>query len=409
MKKSSKSGYLVGMTLAAAALLAGVVVFGSVACNRDALQRGLAGPVPNNPETLLAELKNDKGRIDQISDQMMKRIETFNQSRREGERQVQFSELFYDDLSGEQRDVLNTLLAEEKDLSYRSLLEGIIQDRNTIQQLQERVLHLEQTLPDQFVLARAGDSHEDLAMEFLTAEAKLDEAKAKEMLKDVDLSDELLPGNKVWFFHDAGRDTFRTYITQGEAGRTPLAVRRALKRQLITERDEAVARNTVLQETNTQLENDKVVLESDIASLSERRSLLESEVASLQQDRTNLTADVHRLDADLAFRKNSLFYHAESERDLRERGVLTTVLKRVRDVKGVDFEAALDLRKSTAITLDPGSFGLARIKEVKVLPEIYQAGRDFSVETDADGMGATLTILDPEIFRGKEVILSVRG
>ncbi len=410
------SGIFIGGILAASALLAGVIVVGTAACSRDTLQKGLAGPVPGTPEDLLAELRDDKTRIDQTTDQMMKRIDAFNASRRSGERQIQFSEIFYEDLTGEQRDVLNALLAEEKDVSYKALIQNIIKDRETLRNLQERVLHLEQTLPDRFVLVRKGDTHHELATRYLRDEAKVDEARAKTLLAGIDQTDELLPGNKVWFFYDAERDIFRTYVTQGEAGRTPLAVRRALKRQLITERDEAMARAESLEQTRANLESQRAALESDIirlnsdiASLTDRRSALEADVAVLRQDNTALGGEVARLSRDLAFRQNSLFYHAANERDLREKGVLTAVFKRVRDVKGIEFEDAIDLRLSTTIMLAPRDLGLERIKEVRLLPSMYMPGRDFTVETSADGGSAKLVILDPSLFRGKEVILSVRG
>ena len=411
-----RPGLVVGGILAAAALLAGMVVFGTVACSRDSIEKGLTGPVPATPEELLTELRNDKSRIDQVSDAMMQRIQAFNASRRPGERTIQFSEVFYEELSPEQRDVLNTMLAEEKDLSYKSILQNIIKDRDTIKQLQDRVLHLEQTLPDKFVVAGKGDTQHALAMDYLMNEAKLDKPKSEKLLAEVEQTDELLPGNKVWFFYDAERDTFRTYVTQGTAGQTPLAVRRALKRRLITERDEALARAKALEERKAALEKDNAGLETrisgldtDIATLTDRRGQLESEVAGLQQNKTDLEANVARLNEDLAFRQNSLFYHAASERELKDKGVLTTVLKRVKDIKGIDFEQALDLRKSNSVTFTPDAFGLTRIKELRVLPAIFQEGRDFSVETAEDGSSAKLNILDLNMFRGKEVLISVRG
>jgi hypothetical protein len=404
-----RPGILVGGVLAVTAAIAAAVVLGGVACSTDTLRKGLSGPTPSTPEELLAELKNDKTRIDQVTDEMMKRIETFNASRRPGERTIQFSEIFYEDLSPEQRDVLNQLLAEEKDVSYRSLLTNIIQDRDAIRNLQEKVLRLEQSLPDRFVLAKKGDSHHDLAMEYLTTEAQLPPEKAKDLLGQVDQTDELLPGNQVWFFYDPARDTFRTYVTQGEAGQTPLAVRRAVKRKILNERDEAVARVKSLEEIQADLEERIGALNADVATLTDRRTMLEAEVAGLQQNKAELETRVAALSDDLAFRQNSLFYHAANERELRDKGVLTAVLKRVRDVRGVDFESAIDLRKETSITLTAEAFGLDRIKDVKILPAMYQPGRDFTVETTQDGGRAKLVIHDPDVFRGKEVLLSVRG
>src|SRR5437867_1253873 len=216
--------------LVAAAVLT-AIGFGTVGCAKS-------GPgSAKTPEELLTQLKDDRAQIDQTTDTMMKRIDEFNSSRRPGERTLLFSEIFNQDLSPEQRDVLNTLVEQEKDFSYKALLQKIITDRDAIRGLQESVMRLEQTLPDKFVVVKRGSRQQDLAMAYLTEEAHLDAAKAKTLLSQADQTDELLPGNKVWFFYDPQRDIFRTYVTQGDAGQTPLVVRRARQRQLLKERD----------------------------------------------------------------------------------------------------------------------------------------------------------------------------
>src|SRR6185295_15321829 len=136
----------------------------------DRMRQALSG-APSTPEELLTALKSDRARIDSTTDGMLKKIETFNASRKPGERTIQFSEIFMDDLTGEQRDVLNTLLSLEKDVSYRSLIQTIITDRDSIKDLQAKVLQLEQRLPDSFVVAKKGDSHTKLAMNYLTTDA----------------------------------------------------------------------------------------------------------------------------------------------------------------------------------------------------------------------------------------------
>ncbi|MCI0567195.1 MAG: hypothetical protein L0Z52_03265, partial [Acidobacteria bacterium] len=84
-------------------------------------------------------------------------------------------------------------------------------------------------------------------------------------------------------------------------------------------------------------------------------------------------------------------------------------LKRVQDVKGLQFNEALDLRQATTLTLLPQNYGLSEIRDVKLLPAIYQEGRDFTIQTQKDHSSAQLVILDPEVFRGKEVLLAIGG
>ena len=389
-----------GATSSWTILLAVFLVAGLVSCT-ESMRQAMSG-TPKNPEDLLATLKSDKARIDETTDAMMKKIDTFNQARKPGERTIQFSEIFMEDLSGEQRDVLNQLLMEEKDVSYKALITKIISDRDSIQALQQKVLQLEQRLPDQFTVAKKGDDHTKLAMKYLTEEAKLDEAKAKQLVNQVDRSDVLLAGNHVWYFYDPKQDSFRTYVTQGEAGQTPLAVRRARQRKLIQERDTYKSERDVAQTA-------RVAAETEVADLQDRKARLEEDIAGLQRNKADLESNVDRLSRDLAFRQNSMFYHAENQRSLKDRGVLSGVLSRVKDVKGLNYDEALDLRNGTSISFNANSFGLEKIKEIRLLPPIFQEGRDFSVETSEETGSARLVILDPDLFRGREVLLAVGG
>jgi len=402
MTHGTPSGTVQARRFTGPVLVAGAILlaFVSAACTEQ-MRQAFSGP-PNTPEDLLAALRSDRARIDQTTDGMMHKIDTYNQSRKSGERTIQFSEVFMEDLTGDQRDVLNELLSKEQDVSYKALLQKMISDRDSIKDLQQKVLQLEQRLPDSFVVAKKGDRHSDLAMNYLKNDAHLEENKAKDLLAKVDRTDELVPGNHVWFFYDPNQDTFRTYVTQGEAGQTPLAVRRAKQRQLIAERD------TLKTERDTE-HTAREAAETEVASLETRKQQLESDINLLQQNKADLESNVDRLSKDLAFRQNSLFYHAEAERSLKDKGVLSGVLAHVKDVKGVQYDEALDLRQATSINLSPSLFGLEKINAVRLLPSFYQEGRDYSVTMSEETGSAQLMILDPDLFRGREVLLSVGG
>ena len=345
----------------------GVVVLGLPGCFKSN-EPGSA----RTTEELLTQLKDDRSAIDKASEQMMQRIEIFNSTRKPGQETLQFGELFAQDLNPEQRDVLNTMVAEEKDVSYKSLLTKIIADRDTIRQLQEKVAHAEQALPDQFVLAKRGDRHRTLAMNFLTTEAKLDEGKARELLRQVDQTDELVPGNKVWFFYEPKDDTFRTYVTRGDARQTPVMVRREKTKALVKERDTVRA----------------------------ERDAAEQQAVATEQARA-------QLESEMATKENSVFFHAASSSSLKDRGVLSPVLKKVANVNGVGYDESVDLRVKTTIDLVPERYGLNQIRQVRVLPDIYEEGRDYSVETTADFKNARVVILQPEVFKGKELVLAL--
>ena len=389
-------------------ILVAVLVAGSVSCGKGSLEKGLSGPVPATPQELMAELQTEKEKIDRVSDEMMKRIDAFNQSRGPGEKRLQFSEIFYSDLSPEQRDVLDQLLAEEKTPTYKNLLAQMIEDRKTVQNLQEQVLKLEQQLPDKFVIAHKGDTHYKLAHDFLMGEGVAEE-KAKTLLNQIDLSEDLIAGFKVWYNYDKEKDTFKTYVTQGEAGQTPLAVKRAVKRKLIGERDVAMAKAAALTQTKAALEQDVTRLETDISTLEDRRTTLETNVADLEGRNNDLQVRGDRFESDLAFKQNSLFYHVDNAKSLADQGILSKFLKNLKDVKGIAYEDSVDLRQARSITFSPEAYGLKTIKGLEILPGIYQEGRDYSVQVAEDGRAVTVVFNDPEIFKQQRVLISLRG
>jgi len=373
-------------------LVMAAIAVASMACTQDLK---FSKAVPKTPEELLAELKTHQEKIDAATDATMKRIDEFNQTRKAGERTIHFSEIYGQEFTDAQRDVLNQMIAQEKDVSYKSLLEHIVADRNELQALQEKVMHLEQALPDKFVVVKKGDRHKDLAMNYLVNEMQLPPEKAKTLLAEADQTDELVPGNKVWFAYDPKDDAFRTYVTRGEAKQLPYALRRANQRNLIGERDTA--------------RSERDVAQAEVGSLQQVKAGLESDISMLQANKASLEDSVARLSSDLSFRQNSLFYHAANERSLKDQGVLSPVLKRVKDVKPLQYEASLDLRQGTTINLEPRLFGLESIGRIRLLPPIFQEGRDYTVETSEATGTAKVTILDPELFKGKEVLVSVGG
>jgi hypothetical protein len=174
----------------------------------------------------------------------------------------------------------------------------------------------------------------------------------------------------------------------GDAGQTPVQVRRARTKQLIKERD------------GFRAERDGFKAERDTAN---------EQVASLEIDKSALESDKHQLQETLTVQQNSVFYHAASDRDLKEMGVLSSVLKRLRDVHTIDYDKSVNLAQETTIALDPLDYGLSQIREVRVLPEIYLEGRDYSIEFEPDYTTARVRILDPELFKGKEILLALRS
>lgn len=389
------------------AALAVVLVGTSMGC-KSRFEKSLTGELPDNPEELIVELQAHKGMIDEATDRMVNRINEYNSQQGPGQRKVQFSELFYGDLSSEQRDVLDELLEKETAPSYKQLLTRIIEDRNLIADLQEKILHLEQRLPDEFIIVKGGDTHLELAKNYLASKG-VPEDHAQELLNDIDLNENLIPGFKVWYNYDENKDSFRTYVTKGEAGQTPLAVKRAVKRKLIDERDVAQARAEELTEKKAELEVDIDKLEAEVSGLEEKKGELEGKVSDLVARNTSLTETKESLESDLAFRQNSLYYHAGSEKELTKQGILTKFLENVKDVNAIDFAETLDLRQAQSISFRPGPYGLKSIRDIEVWPQGFIRGRDYVVEVSEKGDAARVVLQEPDVFKQKRILFSVKG
>src|SRR2546426_10529339 len=189
--ESRKPASVAGAAMCIASVLAMMFVAGSIGCSRES-DLGFSKSTPATPEELLAELKTHQEKIDKATEGMLLRISEFNQTRKPGERTLQFAEIFSQDFTDQQKAVLNQMIAEEKDVSYKSILQQIVSDRDTIQGLQEKVMHLEQSLPDSFVIAKKGDRHHDLAMNYLINDSKIVEAKGKSLLAELDQTERFL-------------------------------------------------------------------------------------------------------------------------------------------------------------------------------------------------------------------------
>jgi chromosome segregation ATPase len=164
-----------------------------------------------------------------------------------------------------------------------------------------------------------------------------------------------------------------------------------------------------LEATKSMLETEIASLSTDVEALAQRRWRLEEEVSALSRSEASLKERVTKLSSDLASRENSVFFHAANERELREHGALTAILKRFRDAKDLSFDRSVDLRTGNTIALNAADLGMERIKKVRLLPSIYQVDRDYVIERSEDGMAAWVVLLDPDLFRGKEVLVSIRG
>jgi predicted nucleic acid-binding Zn-ribbon protein len=364
-------------------------------------------PIPMTPDRLLTELKDARDEIDSQTRDIYARIQQFNQRMSTLNRKgVSFSQVFLEGVTAEEQQALDELVRQEKDPSYRGILGQVVEDIKKIRELQTRVAELEAKLPGDGIEVKPGDSHARLAQEFLMKSNNIPETRAKELVARLNIMEgRLEKGWKVHFFYDPARDFFGTWVAQGDARRTPLAVVRAREMKLIGERDQAIAKATDLEDKKAELEEILEGLRKEIAALEDRKSMLESNVAQLEGEKKEALQKVETTTAELERQRNSLFYEADLEERLKARGVLTT-FNRVEGIGNVRFDSSIDLRNGKSITLKPSQFGIDNIYWVRVVPAFLQKGRDYDLKLAEDGT-AEITVLDEKALRGQKVLFVV--
>src|SRR6266446_1948398 len=239
--------------------------------------------IPQRPDELLTELKQARDSIDVQTRDVYARIQHSNQRQEAlGRKPVSFSQVFLQGLSAEEEAALDKLVRDEKDPSYKGVLGQVVEDMKKIRDLQTKVAELESKLPGEGMEVKPGDTHMKLAKEWLTKQRGIPESRAKELAERLNLLDgQLEKGFKVYFYYDPAKDFFGTWVSQGDAKRTPLALVRAKEMKLIGERDTAIAKSKDLEEKKAELEETLANLEKQIAELEVRKAGLESNVADL--------------------------------------------------------------------------------------------------------------------------------
>ena len=389
--------------------VAAVVLVGGGWFTYDALKprKLVEKPVPVSPESLLKELEGARGDIDSKTRDIYARIQQFNQRMEVlGRKPISFSQVFLQGLSAEEEQALDQLVKGEKDPSYRGVLGQVVEDMKTIRDLQKKVTDLEATLPGEGVEIKPGDTHMKLAEKFLVEQHNLPPARAKELVARLNIMESgLQKGNRAFFYYDPARDFFGTWVVQGDAQSSPLAVVRAKEMRLIGERDQAVAKATDLEGKKAELEDILARLQEEIKALEARKSSLESNVAQLEGERNAAQAEAKDVTTKLDTATNSMYYEADLADRLKARGVLTTFNK-VEKIGDVKFNSSLNLKQSKSIMLKPSMFGIDRIRDVRILPTFFKEKRDLDVKFVEDG-GVEVTVLDENALKGQRVLFVV--
>lgn len=128
----------------------------------------------------------------------------------------------------EQLKLIQNLVSSEQDLTYKGLLNQILDKNEQIEKIGSEMAELKAKLPKPYLVV-GGDTHYKVARDFLTKEKGLTTEAANKLLDETMLIDELVPGFQVWLYFNDG--VFGTFVTQGTARISPNRFKYAIRSQ----------------------------------------------------------------------------------------------------------------------------------------------------------------------------------
>jgi len=287
-------------------------------------------------------------------------------------------------------NLLKEEIANEKDVSLRSLLKEILKKKNQITIMREHIAQIESQLPKPHI-TKKGESHYQIALAFLMDEQGLEKENAEKILAHTVLFDELAEGFKVWNFYTC--DEYGTSVTQGNASVSPGVFVRRAKKQLTDERDNAISARDKLTE--------------DVKSLESEREDTLAQLDRTQKDKVSLESAV----SDLNNRIHSMYYRLDSQKNLKKDGVLKSGFfksAKMQDIGQDHFDRAMDLNKEYEMVISAADLGVGKIKDVVLYPRFYKKGASYKVFITPNKKHAFLTLLDKANFESERVIIAVR-
>jgi hypothetical protein len=293
------------------------------------------------------------------------------------------------ELNSKEREVLEQQIAQEKDVSIRSLLKEILEKKDDIKLLKQEIAAIEKLLPTPHI-AKKGESHYQIALDFLVQKQGVEEERAVQILARTALFDQLAEGFKVWNFYTG--DEYGTSITQGEADVSPNVFVHRAKKELMDARDNAVAQRDKLAE--------------GIEALEENQEVIAARLDQTTREKQELNSRVNLLDKQV----NSMFYRMDSRKNLKKKGILKggfLSADRLKDSAPQHFNRSLDLTVEDSLVISAAELGIDKIKNVVLYPRFHKKGASYKVLITPDKKHALLTLLDKEKFKSERVVIAV--
>ena len=302
-------------------------------------------------------------------------------------------------LSDDERKILEDKIKNEKDASIKSLLGDILEKNNEISRLKVEIEKYEESLPESHIVID-GETHYQIAIDFLIKEKKVEELKALRLVEESMLFEPLLPGFKVWNFYS--NDEYGTFVTQGSAKISPIEVIREPGKYRGDIKNGAIA--------------EEERLTAQINKMRSVKDQLESQIRNLQDEKQKIEKNLNELDKQNSEKEsllNSLFYMVDLEENLLKKGILKRsgflVLSspKSKEISPGDYDQKIDLREKDIIEIYANQFNLGEIKKVTLYPGFYNKDVDYKIEIEEDKKKAIVKILDTEKFRRDRVVISV--
>jgi len=361
-------------------------------------------------QELVKELDETEQEIRTKQESIRSRIQEYNADN--PKKQIDTQTLNRMVLDSDQAEALSQRLGQEKDVSYRGLIQEIVDTHKQVDILQERIRLLQESLPAPYTV-QSGDRHLDVALRYLMENHGLRANQAREAVAQVALVEDLHVGYKIWLLYRDG--DFGTYVTQGTASISPGKAQRTAKQRI------ANRITTLVEERNTaqifadtlQILHDN--LQERILFLRSEESQLQSRIATLAQARDAALAKSDMAEQQgrmLEQQLNSIFYAVNTMDHWKELGVISDPFfggPRVKSLAKVRFSESHDLRAGNILAFSTLTFPeLKRIKKVDVFPRTFKDGQEYIVSFDESGDQAFVKLLKPDVFLAQRVIFALR-
>ncbi len=307
------------------------------------------------------------------------------------------SEVSQLELTPEAQEFLNEKLKKEEGITYEEIIEQVMLKDKELSSLKRERDRLLSMLPQPDVVEE-GDNHYDLAMRFLIDKQGLSPEDARKLVERVALFDHLLPGFIVYHFYDGTE--YGSSVLQGTASQSPNFIKERFVNKLIKERNEAIDMQKELTAELQELEIRKNMLTSQIASLeTERKEILETldQITLVSQEKDIMLS--------------SLYYYAGPVSKLKEDGIISVSIFGKPSLKNVDIiekYQTIDLDMAGKIIIEAGELGMEKVQRINILPDLFEQGKDFSINLAPDGSVFEISILNKKRLKLEKIIIAVQ-